>query len=384
MRPLLLVVLVDALGWRLAAGRPGFAPQLPNRREIGTILGFSSGALPTIFTGRMPSDHGRFLMYRRAGGDSVFAGLSWLRWLPARLRRSWRLTQWLTRRIAARGVRGYFNLYEVPRERLERFDLPEREDIFAPGGLPGGSIWDELDRSGLRWRGWNWRTPQHEAFAQALAAIPSGAEDVMFLYTAELDALLHREGSRGDGVGECLGTVERFIADAFEAAAKAGRPLWCHLISDHGMVDVEHTVDVQARLEPLGVRAGRDYEVFLDSTMARFWWLRPGARERVRAALGAEPRGRWLDQAALEAEGAWFADARYGDDLWLLEPGALVVPSFMGSRPVAAMHGYDPRHPDMTALLASNRPLPDDVRHLRDLRALLERECTALRAEAAA
>ena len=46
------------------------------------------------------------------------------------------------------------------------------------------------------------------------------------------------------------------------------------------------------------------------------------------------------------------------------------------------MHGYDANHPDMTALLASNRPLPDDVRHLADLRGFLEREVRAA-AEAA-
>lgn len=384
MSPMLLIVLVDALGWRLAASRPRFLPELPHRREIATILGFSSGALPTVFTGRLPSEHGRFLMYRRADGGTPFAGFSHLRWLPPRVRDSWRMTRLLTRLVAARGVEGYFNLYEVPRERLERFDLPERSDPFSPGGLPGGSLWDTLEQSGLRWRGWNWRTPQRDAFAESLARIAAGEDDVQFVYTAELDARLHREGSRGTGVAECLVAVERYVADAFAAAEIAGRPLWCHVLSDHGMVDVEAHVDVQARLAPLAVQAGRDYDVFLDSTMARFWWRGGAAREAVRRALDAEPRGRWLDRAALEREGAWFDDHRYGEDLWLLEPGALLVPSFMGSRPVAAMHGYDPRHPDMTAFLASNRPLPAGVGHLRDLRGLLERECAALRGGEAA
>lgn len=384
MRPMMLIVLVDALGWRLAGSRSGFAPALPHRRRLATVLGFSSGALPTIFTGRMPAEHGRFLMYRRAAGDTPFAGFGGLRWLPARLRNSWRLTRALTRLVAARGVRGYFDLYEVPRDRLERFDLPERADIFAPGGLPGGSLWDSLEASGLRWRGWNWRTPQRAAFAESLERLAAGEDDVQFVYTAELDARLHQEGSRGTGVAECLVSVERYIASAFEAAARAGRPLWCHLLSDHGMVDVHAHVDVQARLDPLRVRPARDYEVFLDSTMARFWWRDPRARQEVMAALAADSRGGWLTRERLEREGAWFEDHRYGDDIWLLEPGALLVPSFMGSRPVAAMHGYDPLHPDMPGLFASNRPLPDALMHLRDVRAHLERECAALSAEAAA
>ena len=61
----------------------------------------------------------------------------------------------------------------------------------------------------------------------------------------------------------------------------------------------------------------------------------------------------------------------------------LLAPSFMGERPVAAMHGYDPAHPDMAALLWSNRPVPERVRHLTDVRAHLEAEVAALRGGAA-
>ena len=34
-------------------------------------------------------------------------------------------------RVIAKRVQGYFNLYEVPRELLPEFDLPERDDIFV-------------------------------------------------------------------------------------------------------------------------------------------------------------------------------------------------------------------------------------------------------------
>jgi hypothetical protein len=60
-----------------------------------------------------------------------------------------------------------------------------------------------------------------------------------------------------------------------------------------------------------------------------------------------------------------------------------MLPSFMGSRAVRAMHGYDAAHPDMTAFLASNRTIPAGVRHLADLRSFLEHELAALAAEAA-
>lgn len=377
MKPVLVILFVDALGWRLAGSFPGFASPLAHRREIATILGFSSGALPTAFSGRLPREHGRWLMYRRAGADGgVFRGFERLAWLPPRLRRSWRLRQWLASRLAARGVRGYFNLYEVPLDELARFDLPERDDLFAPGGLPVDTLWDAFARRGVSWHGWNWRTPEPVAMAELRARLDAGGDDVLFLYTADLDALLHHEGSRGDRVRERLGTYDAFVRSLADTPAGA-RPRWLYLCSDHGMVDVAERVDVMAALATLPWRRGRDYDAFFDSTMARFWWRRDGARDAVRAALADVRHGRWLADDELAREGADFAGREYGEDIFLLRPGALLVPSFMGSRPVAAMHGYDAGHPDMAALLASNRPLPPDVRHLADLRGFLERELDA-------
>jgi len=378
VKPLMVVLFVDALGWRLSESCARFAPSLPHRRAIATILGFSSGALPTAFTGRLPQDHGRFLMYRRATGSSVFAGFERLAWLPPRVRRSWRLTRLLTRLVEQRGVRGYFNLYEVPRDRLAAFDLPERDDIFRPGGLPVDSLWDSLERRGLAWQGWNWRTRESEAMSALLARIPGGEEDLLFLYTADLDATLHHEGTHGAPVRHALERYEAWLAEVADAARSGGRPLWLYLCSDHGMVDVTRVSDLQAVLRRLPLRDGRDFDVFLDSTMARFWWRRPGARERVRAALGGDQGGRWLSAEELAQAGCAFPDHAYGEDLFLMDPGVLVVPSYMGSKPLAAMHGYAPDHPDMAALLASNRPVPESVTRLEHLRGFLESELDAL------
>lgn len=376
----MVVLFVDALGWRLCEARTGFAPGLQHRRAMATVLGFSSGALPTAFTGRMPQEHGRFLMYRRAAGASVFSGFERLAWLPARVRRSWRLTRLLTRLVEQRGVRGYFNLYEVPRHRLAAFDLPEQEDIFRPGGLPMDSIWDSLERRGLAWQGWNWRTRESEALDALRERIRSGDDDVLFLYTAELDATLHHEGSKGDGVQAKLECYDAWLTSVQQAANERGRPLWFYLCSDHGMVDVTRTSDVRAVLAQLPDRDGCHYDVFLDSTMARFWWRESGARDRVRAVLGGEQGGHWLTPEELLAAQCAFPDHAYGDDLFLLDPGVLLVPSYMGSRPLAAMHGYDASHPDMAALLASNRSIPGAVTRLCDLRGFLEDELDALQA----
>jgi len=379
----MVVLLVDALGWELASGTPGFADTLRQRRRLDTILGFSSGALPTIFTGRMPAEHGRWLMYRRRSGDSPFAGFEWLRFLPERISQSGRVSRRLSRLVTSRGVHGYFHLYEVPRALLARFDLPERDDIFAPRGLPGDSLWDSLEKRGVAWRGWNWRTAEAENFAALESRLASGDERLLFCYTADLDALLHREGSRGAGVRARLERYDTLVDRLVTAASARHEDLWIYLLSDHGMVDVTAPLDVAAALAALPFRWPEDYLVFLDSTMARFWWSDDSARAAVMRRLEELGGGRWLDRADLSRAQAP-ATADWGEDVFLVDPGRLIVPSFMGRSPLAAMHGYDPAHPDMAALLWSNRAIPEEVGRIADVRAFLESELDQLEKEAAA
>lgn len=381
MTPRIVVLLVDALGWELGQTCSPLLAALPQRRRLDTVLGFSSGALPTLFTGRPPAEHGRWVMYRRAGdGRSPFAGFGALRLLPSRLQRSWKLGQALERLVAMRGVRGYFRLYQVPRPLLAEFDVAERDDIFAPAGLPVDSLWDALEREPIRWRGWNWRTPEDEALAAVAERVEHGDEALLFCYTAELDADLHREGSFGSAVRRRLDGYASWVRGLEAAAARRGEELWVYVLSDHGMVDVHGTLDVMGALAALPVRWPRHYLAFFDSTMARFWWKQPAARAAVRAALEGLRGGRWLDDAELERAGARFPAREYGDDIFLLDPGMLMVPSFMGDRPVAAMHGYDPAHPAMAALLLSNRPIPEAVDRLAAVRGFLEAEVRAARA----
>lgn len=378
----MVVLLVDALGWELASRRTDFAAGLVHRRRLDTVLGFSTGALPTLFTGRSPSEHGRWVMYRRAAGAGVFRGFGAISLLPARIQRSWRFGQWLRNVVVSRGARGYFSLYEVPRPLLASFDLVEKDDIFAPGGLPVESLWDTLERRSIPWRGWNWRTPEDQALAAVLERVAHGDERFLFCYSADLDAILHREGSRGPQVAPRLDRYSAWLGALEDAAARRGERIGLYLLSDHGMVDVDRHADVMSAVARIGLRMPDQFLAFFDSSMARFWWRTEGARSRVHAALANFP-GRWLDGAALAAAGCGFADHAYGDEVFLLDPGVLLVPSFMGREPVAAMHGYDPAHPDMAALLWSNRPVPSEVRTLTDVRGFLESELGALAREAA-
>ncbi len=382
--PLMVVVLVDALGWDRVGDSSFLSTELPHRKPLDTVLGFSAGAIPALLSGTWPSENGHWVMFHRDPLKSPFGLARWIALLPGRARRSWRVRQWVKARAKGQ-VRGYFDLYEVPWGALAELDVCERDPLFATGALPGiGTIFDDMAAQRLRVRVWDWRTDDdanERAFVAAAEAAGRGEGepvDVLFYYTPAIDARMHARGTRAPEVSDRLARLEAAVTRALSAARAGGREAWCYLTSDHGMTDVVEHVDVMARVLATGLTPGIDYHAFYDSTMARFWFRGPLAAERLQAALQGLP-GRFLTRADEERLGIHFPDRRYGDAIWLLDDARLLVPSYMGSAPVAAMHGYDPKAPGSRALLLSSRELPGDLAHVVDFRAFFGAELEARR-----
>jgi hypothetical protein len=380
-RRLVLIVLIDALGWELG-GDQAFMPELDApRAPIRSVLGYSSANLPTIMTGRLPWEHGHLSMYRRAARNGVFAGVKPALALASRMTdRRWRISGWLARWLRRRGVTGYFSLYEIPLSVLAEFDLSQRRDILAPGafdGMPGLADFALGTGAG---RIWNWSVPEDRAFAELSEEIDRGEKRVLFLYTAALDGLMHAVGPQSEEVGDALAGYARRIEGLRERARQRYEEVRVFVFGDHGMAPVCGVHDLRSELELAGFGLGGPVLYFLDSTMARFWFRSAADRRRVEEILARHTWGRILRDEELESLGALLPDRRHGELIFLLEEGEIIVPSFLSGRPVRGMHGYHPdaRH-SFTVLLtdAADRPYPAN---LIELHALLRdeiREATA-------
>jgi hypothetical protein len=380
--PLVVLVLVDALG-HARVGDSGFlAAELPHRRPLETVLGFSAGAIPALLSGTWPAENGHWVMFHRDPKNSPFGIGRWLARAPRRVRESWRVRQWV--KESCRGaVGGYFDLYEVPWSELAELDVCERANLYAPGGLGAiGTLFDDAAERRLATRVWDWRsddTANERAFVDTVIAAaqdPAGHPDLLFWYTPSVDALMHAHGVHAPVVEERLVRLADAIRRALAGAQAHGREVWLYLTSDHGMADVTHHVDVMARVAASGLVPGRDYHAFYDSTLARFWFASPLAEAAARRALEGLP-GRFLDRQDEERWGIHFADRRYGEAIWLIDEGGLIVPSYMGKDPVRAMHGYDPATPASQATFLSNRALPAGLSHIVDVRGFLAGELDA-------
>jgi hypothetical protein len=101
--------------------------------------------------------------------------------------------------------------------------------------------------------------------------------------------------------------------------------------------------------------------------MARFWFFSPRAREVVTAALQDVDGGRWLRSDDLIALHAYFADGKYGEQIFLTESGTVIAPCHMGVRAPAGMHGFLPSSPHSRSAFVSSVDYGDSLKQITDI-----------------
>ncbi len=376
-----LAFFVDALGWRLAQQMGSFRDLTPHQYRQRTVLGYSCAAQPTILTGLSPAEHGHWAMFYRSPRSSL-APLRHLSIVPryvAEHRRFRRRVAMAHRRWS--GFTGYYNLYRVPFRLFGQFDISEKRDIYAPEafdelhhGEPVESIFDLLRNEGIGYRVWNWRTPLDTALAELEGSLKADApQRFALLYTAVMDAFLHDHVDDDAAVARAVSDLEKKLSKVVAVARDEYSEVDVLVFSDHGMAKVENTVDMMSAVNSLGLTMERDYLAFYDATMARFWFLTDRARSAITAMLRGSDRGRLLSDDELRSEGVFFEDRRYGDAVFLLDPGTLIVPSYMGARAAVGMHGFSPEHEDSDAVIMSNVPLEPSPSRIADTFTVMRR-----------
>ncbi|MBD3336430.1 MAG: hypothetical protein GF355_13025 [Candidatus Eisenbacteria bacterium] len=379
VKRLVLVILIDALGYDVVR-RHGFLEQLcrPPRR-VRTVFGYSSSAIPSLLTGAWPRDHGHFAMYARDPRRSPFRRDRWLIKLFGEwLNRPWFMKRRLHPRLVRRGITGYFSLYEIPPRLLPEWNLCQRRNLFQPGAIAGfPTMIDDLAARGIPHRIWDWSVPEERGLEELRAAVRRGRDAFLLHYSSALDGIMHAHGTGAPETAGKLEATEAYLTGLVREAHNKYDEVRLFVFGDHGMTDVEGAHDLWSRLPAVGPPRNRGVLYFLDSTMARFWFDDPARRGEVEAILAGEECGRIMPVEEERELGIYFPDRRYGELIFLMHPGQIIVPSFMGRAPVAGMHGYHPDHRGSDTTLLTNTKVehPHDI---RGLARLLRREVSRL------
>lgn len=391
MKPILpLFVFIDACGWEIIKDNPFVRDVAPHRRSLRSVFGYSSACIPSILSGRWPCEHRNWSYFVYDPEHSPFRSLKALQWLPNALTGRRRVRRWLSKFVKWRlKFRGYFDLYNIPFRHISLFDFTEKKSPLQPGGMNVGSnIFDHLQENGIPYHVSDPARGEEANLTAVLNDIATEQIDFAFLYWPELDGLMHRVGNQAPDVPAKLRAYEDKISRLLAGARSHYEEVRLYVFSDHGMANCDRHLDLRARIDALGYRMAEDYAVVYDSTMARFWFFNEAARQAVTQCLEDSPEGEVLTDAALTDLGTLFPDRYFGELIYLVEEGTLIVPSHMGERPIRAMHGYHPDAPHSYASLLTNQPdVPAGITAIPDMYRLMTRDAslahTANRAPAA-
>jgi predicted AlkP superfamily pyrophosphatase or phosphodiesterase len=375
-----LFVFIDACGWEIIKSDPFVRKFAPHRKKLDSVFGYSSACVPSILSGSWPQEHRNWCYFVYDPLHSPFKFLRCLRWLPTALTSRRRFRHLLSRAIKSRlKFKGYFDLYNIPFHRIASYDFSEKKSPLQPGGMNRGpNIFDYLRSRSIQYHVSEPEKTEDQNSAALIADLQAEAIDFAFLYWPALDGLLHRVGNQSPEIAPKLRSYEHQLERILDIAEKHYAEVRLYVFSDHGMANCDELLNLKALIDALPAREGTDYAVVYDSTMARFWFFNPRAKWLVSERLKEISQGRILPDSELQQLKTFFPDRYFGELIFLVKEGVLIVPSHMGARPIRAMHGYHPGDPHSFAALCTNQSdLPDEIRAIPDMFRLMTRDAIA-------
>jgi hypothetical protein len=375
-----LFIMIDACGWEIVKNDPFGKDFAPYRHKLESVFGYSSTCVPSILSGRWPVEHRNWCYFVYDPKNSPFRALRPLRWLPTALT-SRRIVRRLLTKLVKRKLnfRGYFDLYNIPFKYISLYDFTEKKSPLKPGGMNRGpNIFDFLTRRHIPYFVSDPDLSERQNLDRLLEQIEAEEIDFAFMYWPGLDGLLHMVGNQSPEISARLRIYEKWLGELLEVAKQHYEETPLYAFSDHGMANCDEHLDLKRKIEVLPVAMEKDYAVVYDSTMARFWFFNERARQVITQGLQGVPQGRIIPDAELEEMRALFPDRYFGELIFLVKEGVLIVPSHMGERPITAMHGYHPSEKHSYATLFTNRAeLPVPVSAIPDVFKLMTLEAEA-------
>lgn len=334
------IIFADGLGFHYLDNeevRKSMYETFPSVIPLQTVLGYSAGAIPSIWTSNFPAIHGY-----------------WNEWM---LRSDYKPriisinhSAWILTSLPLLGIKkiqqllnGYSGVSVSTPMSLRRYFQNRKIDFRQPFMLrEPRSVFSVFEDSGIE-------LCYSLGKAESIAPL-AGSADVDVFFLDEIDGLGHRYGPSSE-------TVIRRILDILKITRKiVKRSKIAFLFSDHGMCPVKSTVDLMAELRKLRARYGKDYLAFFESTMVRFWFFSNWAKEEINTCLSKLRLGHFLDPLETKNLGLNFTGNMYGDMIYLVEPSLEIVPSFFN--PALrnfhkGMHGYSIESKYSHAILAA-------------------------------
>ena len=243
------------------------------------------------------------------------------------------------------------NAYRIPFNSLKCLALTEdgKEQL-----IPHLEIFDVLNEAGLSYTLDGFTALSD--FGKRTKLIPvefakseiDKQTDFVPVYIGVIDGVGHQYGRDIDSIRPYLQEVDDQLKEIYNYALKAGYAF--SVLGDHGMVPVDRKIDLMSAVDGLAYKIHKDYEVFYDSTLARFWFRNNDFKKKLYDLLknhyseygfivSEDNCGKYRIPLHLRSKSG---QPIYGDLLWCANPGVLISPNYFHSAEASenGMHGY--------------------------------------------
>lgn len=359
-----VLILVDAFRWDyINQTNTPFLYNLSTRniyaKRIKPGIGFCERT--EIFTGMRPIQSKNFTALGYDPEKSFYRKYKKILKILSLIEKSIIMNNMLFRKILNRIFRilgANFQIYQIPLDLLQYFDLTEdklnhyeEEEAFV-----SESVFDVMKKNNKKYfydtftslKKHKNKVNSDQGRIDLLFNNINDNIDLYLLYLADSDTFGHLYGPNSSKMKNVISEIDKKIENLIKAFTKKKKDTKFIVLGDHGMLGVNKYLDlIKLIKENISLKINKDFIVFLDSTIARFWCFNKKSKIEIKGLLSHELFSKYgivIDKQIAKEFSIPYTDKRYGDIIWWANPGVLIFPDYFHRyKRYKGMHGYNPR-----------------------------------------
>jgi predicted AlkP superfamily pyrophosphatase or phosphodiesterase len=370
----LLLLFIDALGYEMINPRDTpFLYKLASKGSIirvKPILGYSDSIKASLFTGTYPDKHGYWMMFKFNPSPSlyrIYKPFSFLDAFPGLVGRGVKsIVSLIADEFGQFLGLGKLGVYNIPYRVVHMFKSANLREIYEPGALPVETIFDTLRRSA---RKFTYIRSDETNPLKAVRKI-SCESSLIVVYLHYLDIMGHLYGIDNMRFKQMLRSVDYLSRKIINEVRRKMGDIQLVVLSDHGLIESKNYINLWNIV--IRKEHGKDYLIFLSSTMVHSWYFTEKGERIVREMLEKISFGKFLSEKERRDLRVWFNSKIYGDYVFLLEPTYQIFPNYISRIKPKAMHAYHPSYKHQHGIfICENRISRNSLAEMPDITATI-------------
>lgn len=384
-----IFILVDALKSKYVCENdmPFLYEFIKNNYTIGEINpspGFCERS--EIFTGLNSFDSGNFTAIARDPKISEYKGYKFLAFLKCIFSFNKRVQNFIIRKyLIWKGIN--MKPYYIPLKSLNKYYLTEDGNTKR---IKYKTIFNILDENNLSYcldafttlAGYD--IVKIDSYTEYLKKRISYNDYFIPIYLGSIDYYGHHYKSNSLELKNELRKIDKTLKEMYKIAIKNNYQF--SVLGDHGMFEVRESINIKDIISKLKLKEGKQYDMFLDSTVARFWFYDEESRIKITNTLEKiKDKGKVINEKNYKKYNLPMdiisSDGHpiYGDTLWYANSGVIIFPDYFNDKIDIGMHGYlDKISADGKGIFTANSTIKKGYIIEKELNSICDELCELL------